>query len=167
MDLKKAAFFLLAALVLAFTGTKSARADGKIKIDIPVKLKKADVVFDLSHPSFFGDMPVGLKYMDMLENSLRAMGTRGHVVGLFYGKGAYMALNDKAYDSFRKISTGNPYKGMIGGLIKKGARLEECAVSMKANKWGNADLLPGVKVDSGAVSRLVQLVHQGYVVMEP
>ena len=42
-----------------------------------------------------------------------------------------------------------------------------CAVSMKAHDWGNEDLLPGVKVNTGAVGRIVQLVQEGYVQIQP
>ncbi len=38
---------------------------------------------------------------------------------------------------------------------------------MLDNHWGNADLLPGVKVDGGAIGRIVQLVQQGYVQIQP
>ena len=33
--------------------------------------------------------------------------------------------------------------------------------------WVNADLLPGVKVDTGANLRIVQLVQDGYVQLQP
>jgi intracellular sulfur oxidation DsrE/DsrF family protein len=39
---------------------------------------------------------------------------------------------------------------------------------MRDNHWRNADLLPGVKVDTGAIIRIVQLVQQeGYVQIQP
>jgi intracellular sulfur oxidation DsrE/DsrF family protein len=78
-----------------------------------------------------------------------------------------MTLNDKAYNTYRNISTGNPYKGLIAELLKQGVQIEECAVSMKGHNWVNEDLLPGVKVNSGAVARLVQLVQEGYVQIQP
>ncbi len=43
----------------------------------------------------------------------------------------------------------------------------ECAVSMNNHKWGNDDLLPGVKVNSGAVGRLIQWIQEGYVGLSP
>jgi intracellular sulfur oxidation DsrE/DsrF family protein len=55
-----------------------------------------------------------------------------------------MTLNDNAYNAYRKISTGNPYKDLIVMLLKQGVQIEECAVSMNAHGWGNEDLLPGV-----------------------
>jgi intracellular sulfur oxidation DsrE/DsrF family protein len=38
---------------------------------------------------------------------------------------------------------------------------------MKTRGWVNEDLLPGVKVNTGAVSRLIQLVQEGYVQIQP
>jgi hypothetical protein len=38
---------------------------------------------------------------------------------------------------------------------------------MKVQHWGNADLLPGIKVNTGAVGRLIQLVQDGYVQIQP
>ena len=78
-----------------------------------------------------------------------------------------MTLNDEAYNVYRKVTTGNPYKELIVELIKQGAQIEECAVSMQNHRWGNEDLLPGVKVNNGAVVRLIQLVQKGYVQIQP
>ena len=78
-----------------------------------------------------------------------------------------MTLNDKAYNAYRAVSTGNPYKELIARLIKQGVQIEECAVSMKSHNWVNEDLLPGVKVNTGAVIRLIQLTQEGYVQIQP
>ncbi len=53
--------------------------------------------------------------------------------------------------------TGNPYKELVADLIKQGVQVEECAVSMKSHNWINEDLLPGLKVNTGTVGRLIQL----------
>ena len=89
------------------------------------------------------------------------------VIGIFHADAAYMTLNDKAYNSYRKVSFGNPYKDLIAMLMKQGVQIEECAVSMKAHGWGNEDLLPGVKVNTGAVGRLIQLTQEGYAQIQP
>lgn len=115
----------------------------------------------MDHLAFSGDMPVGIKYMHLLALRLEKMGVKGQIVGVFHGKAAYMTLNDKTYNAVRKVDTGNPYKGPIAELIKQGVQVEECVVSMKAHGWVNADLLPGVKVNGGAVARLVQLGQEG------
>ncbi|HUI11290.1 MAG TPA: DsrE family protein [Bacteroidota bacterium] len=138
-----------------------------IRVDIPVVLEKADVVFNMDHAAFVGDLPVGLNYMRLMQGRFRDWGTKGEIIAVFHGEAAYMTLNDIAYNAYRKVSTGNPYKAYIAALIVAGVHFEECAVSMKNHDWGNEDLLPGVKVNSGAVGRIVQLVQKGYVQIEP
>ena len=138
-----------------------------IRVDIPVVLERADVVFNMDHLAFIGDLPVGMNHMRMLANRFKEMNTKGQIIGVFHGEAAYMMLNDRAYNAYRKVSTGNPYKTIVRDLLGQGIQIEECAVSMKNHLWGNEDLLPGVKVNSGAVSRLVQLVQTGFVQIEP
>ena len=74
-----------------------------------------------------------------------------------------MTLNDETYNTYRQVKTGNPYKNLVAELIRQGVQIEECAVSMENHHWLNDDLLPGVKVHSGAIGRLIQLVKEGYV----
>jgi intracellular sulfur oxidation DsrE/DsrF family protein len=95
------------------------------------------------------------------------MNTKGQIIAIFHGDAAYMTLNDRAYNAYRKVSTGNPYRELISGLLGSGVQIEECAVSMKNHQWGNEDLLPGIRVNSGAVGRLIQLVQKGFVQIEP
>ena len=138
-----------------------------IRVDIPVVLEKADVVFNMDHLAFAGDLPVGMNYMRLLSARFKEVSTKGEIIAIFHGDAAYMTLNDKAYNAYRKVSTGNPYKVLIAALLGSGVQIEECAVSMKNHQWGNEDLLPGIKVNSGAVSRLIQLVQKGFVQIEP
>ncbi len=138
-----------------------------ISIDIPVVLEKADVVFNMDHLAFAGDMPVGMNYMRLLSTRFKEMNTKGEIIAIFHGEAAYMTLSDGAYNAYRKVSTGNPYKELIAGLLASRVQIEECAVSMKNHQWGNEDLLPGIKVNSGAVSRLIQLIQKGFVQIEP
>ncbi len=147
--------------------TNGAKAEHPIHVDIPVTTEKANVVFNMGHLSFAGDLPVGIKYMHLLAGRFKELGTQGRIIGIFHGNAAYMTLNDKAYNAHRNVSTGNPYKGLLAELLKEGVQIEECAVSMKGNGWDNDDLLPGVKVNTGAIGRLIQLAQEGYVQIEP
>ena len=161
------ALLLVCAYWQPTLSAESAQSGTGIHVDIPVKLEKADVVFNMDHLAFSGDMPVGIKYMHLLADRFREEGTKGRIIGIFHGDAAYMTLKDKAYNAYRHISTGNPYKGLIAELLKQGIQVEECAVSMKGHNWVNGDLLPGVKVNTGAVGRLIQLVQEGYVQIQP
>lgn len=167
---------MFSAVLFVFSGSghfaygadvSGAMGDRSIHIDIPVALKKANVVFNMDHLAFAGDLPIGINWMHLLANRFRQQGTRGRIIGIFHSEAAYMTLNDKAYNAYRHISTGNPYKGLIAELMKQGVQIEECVVSMEDNKWGYDDLLPGVKVNSGAIDRLIQLVQEGYVQIQP
>lgn len=149
------------------TDNKSRTDEHKIVVDIPVVLENADVVFNMDHMAFAGDLPVGINYMHLLANRFLEMKTKGQIIGVFHGDAAYMTLNDKVYNAYRKVKTGNPYKELFAELIKQGVQIEECAVSMQNHQWGNEDLLPGVKVNNGAVRRLIQLVQQGYIQIQP
>ena len=152
---------------LLASDTKDKKDEHKIVVEIPVVLEKANVVFNMDHLAFAGDLPVGINYMHLLANRFKEMKTKGQIIGVFHGDVAYMTLNDKAYNAYRKVSTGNPYKELISDLIKKGVQIEECAVSMKSHQWVNDDLLPSVKVNAGAVGRLIQLMQEGYVQIQP
>ena len=59
--------------------------------------------------------------------------------------------------------TGNPYKDLVGDLQKRGVQVELCGATAKAHNWGNADLLPEIKVNTDAMARMAQLVQQGFV----
>ncbi|MBZ0091410.1 MAG: DsrE family protein [Sulfuricellaceae bacterium] len=144
-----------------------ASADHAITIDIPVALKEVKVVFNMDHVALAGDLPVGMKYMDLLSKKIKMDKASGKIIGVFHGAAAYMTLNDQAYNANRHVTTGNPYKHLIAGLQAEGVQIEECAVSMKGSGWGNKDLLPGVKVNTGAVGRLIQLTQEGYVQIQP
>ncbi len=143
------------------------KAGQTIQIDIQVVLKKTNVVFNMDHLAFAGDMPVGIKNMHILANRFKEYGTKSQIIGVFHGDVAFMTLHDKAYNTYRNVSTGNPYKNLISELIKQGVQIEVCAVSMENHHWLNGDLLPGVKVHSGAIGRLIQLMQEGYVQIHP
>jgi len=146
---------------------KAGGAEPQVRIDVPVKLERADVVFNMNHLVLRGDMPVGVRYMDQMAKALKEAGTKTQIIGIFYNEAGHLTLNDKAYNAYRGVTTGNPYKGLIADLIKQGIQMEECAETMKSHHWGNDDLLPGVKVNSGAVGRLVQLTQEGFVQIQP
>jgi intracellular sulfur oxidation DsrE/DsrF family protein len=146
---------------------KPVGGEGQITIDVPVTLKEANVVFNMDHIALGGDMPFGLKYMELLNKKVKMDKTSGKIIGVFHGPAAFMTLNDQAYNANRKVTTGNPYKSLIEGLVASGVQIEECAESMKGNGWTNKDLLPVVKVNTGAIGRIIQLTQQGYVQIQP
>ena len=133
-----------------------------LTIDIPTTLEKANVVVDFGHAVFAGDMPFALGDINLLVTDLRDWNAKAQVVVIFHGDAAYLILNDETYDANRHVATGNPYKKLLNGLMAKGVQLELCGATAKGNHWGNANLLPGIKVNVNAIVRLTQLEQEGY-----
>jgi intracellular sulfur oxidation DsrE/DsrF family protein len=145
-----------------------AQADRKLHIDVPVKLEKANVVFDIGKLVLNGDMPFFIGDLDLLASDLKDWNVKGQIIAVFHGDAAYLVLNDDAYDTNRHIQTGhavktgNPYRNLLAGLMEQGVQIELCGATAEANHWGNADLLPGVKVDTNAMVRVTQLEQDGF-----
>jgi intracellular sulfur oxidation DsrE/DsrF family protein len=145
-----------------------AQASQKLEIDVPVKLEKAKVVFDIGHLVLNGDMPFFLGDMDLLVTDLRDWNVKSQIVAVFHGDAAYLVLNDDSYDANRHVQTGhpvhtgNPYAKFLTGLMEQGVQIELCGATAAANHWINKDLLPGVKVNTNAMVRVTQLEQDGY-----
>ncbi len=164
---------LLTGFLISFGATYSgdrAEAQGNpaLHIDLPVKLEKANVVFDVGHLVLNGDMPFFLGDMDLLVTDLKDWNVKGEVIAVFHGDAAYLVLNDTSYNANRRvqtghpIQTGNPYAKLITGLMEQGVQFELCGATAAANHWGNSDLLPGVKVNTDAMSRVTELEQKGF-----
>lgn len=159
---------LLAAGVAANSATvwsQSAAETGdgaSLHIDVPTKLEKANVVVDYGHAVYLGDALFALGDINLLASNLREWNAAGQVVMVFHGDAAYLILNDETYNANRHVTTGNPFKGILNGLMEKGVQLELCGATAKGNHWSNTNFLPGVKVNVNAMVRVTQLEQQGY-----
>lgn len=138
------------------------RVDPPLHIDIPTTLEKANIIVDFGHAVFNGDMPFALGDINLLATDVRDWNAKGGIVVIFHGDAAYLILNDESYNSNRHANTGNPYKSLLNELMDKGVQLELCGATAKGNHWGNANLLPGIKVNVNAMVRLTQLEQDGY-----
>ena len=163
----------LVAAVLAFSclTAPALAADpvalAPLTIDVPVVLKDAKIVFNMSQLAFVGEQSVGLTHMKLLVQRFKADQTRSEIVAVFHGQAGFMMLDDAAYNKVRRTERGNPYKLLIAELQKEGVQFEECGQTAKTNNWINADFLPGVKVNAGANLRLVELVQSGFTQLQP
>ncbi len=161
------------ALAAACCGSPalSAAADPRdgegLHIDVPVVLKQAKVVLNLDHLAFEGDEPTGLDFLRIMVERFRADRTDSRIVAIFHGAAGYMLLDDDAYDRVRNWHSGNPYKRQITAFMREGVEIEECGETMARNKWSNAQLLKGVKVNTGANFRILELVQQGFIQLQP
>jgi intracellular sulfur oxidation DsrE/DsrF family protein len=145
-----------------------AQSDHALHIDIPVKLEKAKVVFDIGHLVLNGDVPFFTGDIDLLVTDLSDWNVKGEVIAVFHGDAAFLVLNDDAYNANRHVqtghpvNTGNPYAKLLKGLMEQGVQIELCGATAVANHWGNADLLPGVKVNTNAMVRVTELEQEGF-----
>ena len=135
----------------------------ELRIDIPVTLSEVKVAFSVASLSFEGDLPAAIFHMGLIVNDVADWKAQSQIVAVFHTNAGHPTLHDVAYNKDRNISTGNPYKGLIADLIKRGVRVELCGATAKVHHWGNADLLPDIKINTDAMSRLTQLVQEGFV----
>ena len=156
---------LLSGLGATAAPAQSSPADPPLRIDIPTRLDKANVAIDFGHAVLNGDMPFALGDINLLSTDFHDWKTKGQIVVIFHGVAAYLILNDESYNSNRHVNTGNPYKGLLQHLLADGVQLELCGATAKGNHWGNANLVPGVKVNVNAMVRLTQLEQAGYYVI--
>jgi intracellular sulfur oxidation DsrE/DsrF family protein len=138
------------------------RVEHPLHIDIPVRLEKANVVFDIGHAVYLGDMPFVIGDLNLLASDFSNRNTKGQIVAVLHGDAAYFVLSDDAYNINRHVKTGNPYGKIIAALMRQGVQVELCGATAKGNHWGNADLISGVKVNTDAMIRVTQLEQQGY-----
>ena len=51
----------------------------------------------------------------------------------------------------------------MADLMKRGVHIELCGATAAVHKWGNADLLPQVQVNTDAMARMSQLAQAGFI----
>ena len=136
-----------------------------LHIDIPVKLAELKVAFSVAALAFEGDLPASIFHLQLIEKDVADWNARAQIFAVFHTNAGHVTLNDEAYNAERMVATGNPYKGLVADLIKRGVQIELCGATAKVHKWGTADLLPGVKVNTDAMARMTQLVQEGFAQM--
>ena len=134
-----------------------------LHIDSPVKLTEVKVVFSVGGLVFEGDLPASIFHLQLIVNDIADWNAKAQVVAVFHTNAGHVTLNDSSYNADRNVATGNPYRELVADLMKRGVQIELCGATAKAHKWGNADLFPGVNVNTDAMSRTTQLVQEGFV----
>ncbi len=134
-----------------------------LRIDIPVKLSEVKAVFSVGALAFEGDLPASIFHLQLVSNDTADWNAKAQVIAIFHTNAGHVTLHDSAYNADRNIATGNPYKMLLADLMTHGIQVELCGATAKVHHWGNADLLPGVKVNTDAMARTMQLVQQGFV----
>jgi intracellular sulfur oxidation DsrE/DsrF family protein len=137
--------------------------DKSLHIDIPVKLDDVRAVFGVAALAFLGDLPASIVHLQRIMRDIADWDATSEVVAIFHTDAGHVTLHDKAYNAERNIETGNPYKELVADLMSRGVHVELCGATARIHHWGNDDLLPGIKVNTDAGARMIQLVQQGFV----
>jgi intracellular sulfur oxidation DsrE/DsrF family protein len=140
-----------------------SNSNNSLVIDIPVELQLVKSVHSIGNLQFEGDLPASLFHLQLITGDIAEWHAQSDVIAVFHTNAGHVTLNDDAYNASRNISTGNPYKNLVADLTKRGTKIELCGATARVNGWGNADLLPGVKINLDAMARTIQLVQQGFV----
>ena len=134
-----------------------------LHIDIPVKLIEVKTVFSIASLSFEGDLPASIFHIQLITNDISDWKAKSEVVVVFHTNAGHVTLHDQAYNPDRNIATGNPYKKLVTDLMERGVQVELCGATAKAHGWANADLIPGIKINTDAMARTIQLVQEGFI----
>ena len=137
--------------------------ENTLHIDIPVKLTEVKVAFSIASKSFEGDLPACLFHLQLIVNNISDWKAKSQVVAVFHTNAGHVTLHDQAYNPDRNIATGNPYKKVVTNLMERGVQVELCGATAKVHGWGNADIIPGIKINTDAMARTIQLVQEGFV----
>lgn len=139
------------------------QSNNALVIDVPVYLEKVKSVHSIGALQFEGDLPAAIFHLQLIAGDIAEWRAQSDVIVVFHTNAGHVTLNDAAYNRSRNIVTGNPYKDLVAALVRRGVKIELCGATAKVNNWGNADLLPFVKVNLDAMARTIQLVQQGFV----
>jgi intracellular sulfur oxidation DsrE/DsrF family protein len=134
-----------------------------LHIDIPVTLANLKVAFSIAALAFEGDLPASIFHLQLITKDVAAWGGTSQIIAVFHTNAGHVTLHDDAYNVDRLIATGNPYKQLVLALMKQGVQVELCGATATVHGWGNADLLPGIKVNTDAMARMSQLAQEGFV----
>ena len=107
-----------------------------LHIDIPVKLTEVKVVFSVGALAFEGDLPASMFHLQLIENDIADWNAKSQVIAVFHTNAGHVTLHDIAYNADRNIATGNPYKGLVADLMKRGSQIELCGATAKAHGCG-------------------------------
>jgi len=134
-------------------------------IDVPVALKKVQVVFNIDNAGVDGNgQSNGLKHIRMLATAIKDRIAKGlvnpsdvSIVGIIHGSALPWALGANPVQ--------NGLMNAIAGLKADGVniQLEVCGVTLMGAHKTAADVYPGILVNQGAIGRLIDLEQQKYV----
>ena len=134
-----------------------------LRIDIPVRLTELRIAFSIADLAFEGDLPASIFHLQLIANDIADWKAKAQIIAVFHTNAGHATLHDETYNADRMVATGNPYKQLLAELMRRGVEVELCGATATVHRWGNGDLLPGIKVNTDAMSRMSQLVQEGFV----
>ena len=137
--------------------------ENPLHIDIPVKLSDLKIAFSIADLAFEGDLPACIFHLQLITRDVADWKASSEIIAVFHTNAGHVTLHDAAYNADRMVATGNPYKELLADLMKLGVEVELCGATATVHHWGNADLLPGIKVNTDAMARMAQLAQQGFI----
>jgi intracellular sulfur oxidation DsrE/DsrF family protein len=139
---------------LSALGASLVATRGGIATEVPPE-KKLKVVYHLN------DLDKVSFVIGNIENHLEGVGGPELVT-------IALVVHGQALKSFHAASANPDIKQRVGRFYKYGLELAACGNTMKSQKVGLEDLLPGfISADTGGVVRIVELQSQGYLYLRP
>jgi intracellular sulfur oxidation DsrE/DsrF family protein len=143
------AFSALGAVMASAAAT---RAEAATEASPPTKLKVVYHLSDLDKVSFV---------IGNIENHLDGVGGPDHVT-------IALVVHGQALRAFHLASANPDIVRRVGQFSKARLELAACGNTMKSQKVGLGDLLPGfISADRGGVVRIAELQSQGYLYLRP
>jgi len=75
------------------------------------------LAFSVPALAFEGDLPASIFHLQLIENDIADWNAKAEVIAVFHTNAGHVTLNDEAYNTERKVATGNPYKQLVADLM--------------------------------------------------
>jgi uncharacterized protein len=146
----------ITALGAGFAASRASAAESPAQDKVQDKAQdKLKVVYHLS------DLDKVSFVIGNIQNHFDGVGGPDHVT-------IELVVHGPALRAFQSAQANPDLSQHVGRLSKAGLALAACANTMRAQKIGLADLLPGfVAADKGGVVRIAELQSQGYLYLRP
>jgi intracellular sulfur oxidation DsrE/DsrF family protein len=140
------------AIGAALASAAATRAEAATEAAPPSKLKVVYHLSDLDKVSFV---------IGNIENHLEGVGGPDHVT-------IALVVHGQALRAFHSASANPDIVRRVGRFSKAQLELAACGNTMKSQKVGLKELLPGfISADLGGVVRIAELQSQGYLYLRP
>lgn len=100
-------------------------------------------------------------HLQLITKDIADSKAKGQVIAVFHLNAGHVTLNDDAYKP-NEWCDRKSIQGLVFDLIKRGTAIELRSATAPVYKWRNADLVPGVKVNTDAVGEMSRLAQEGF-----